>query len=230
MASSSVPSLLRLDPARTARCCRAAARTQTKYRMYLALVGADVPAEQRLQVGHAVDAAGVALLADDQHGQDQRHRLRDDGEVHAADAALEHREADDEGQQRGHQRSPRAASSGRLLNGSQNSGSSVSWFQSMKSGMPGVDWILVLIRVASLELEEHRHAVAAEAEEHALAQAQHAAVAPQHHQADGDEGVGQVLADQVEAEDVERSAAAPPPAAAPAAARLASSVAVSQVR
>ena len=31
----------------------------------------------------------------------------------------------------------------RLWNGTQNSGSAVIWFQSMKSGMPGVDWILV---------------------------------------------------------------------------------------
>jgi hypothetical protein len=75
----------------------------------LGAVGADVPAQQGLQVGDAVDAAGVALLADDQHRQDQRDRLGDDGEVHAAHAALEHREADDEGQQRGHQRSPPAS-------------------------------------------------------------------------------------------------------------------------
>ena len=33
---------------------------------------------------------------------------------------------------------------GRLLNGTQKAGSAVSWFQSMKSGMPGVDWIAVL--------------------------------------------------------------------------------------
>ena len=32
---------------------------------------------------------------------------------------------------------------GKLWNGFQNSGSCVIWFQSMKSGMPGVDWILV---------------------------------------------------------------------------------------
>ena len=57
----------------------------------LGAVGADVPAEQGAQVGDAVDAAGVALLADDQDGQDRRHRLRDDGEVDAADAPLEHR-------------------------------------------------------------------------------------------------------------------------------------------
>ena len=29
------------------------------------------------------------------------------------------------------------------LNGIQKNGSSVIWFQSMKSGMPGVDWIFV---------------------------------------------------------------------------------------
>ena len=32
----------------------------------------------------------------------------------------------------------------RLLNGTQNAGRAVSWFQSMKSGIPGVDWIAVL--------------------------------------------------------------------------------------
>ena len=32
----------------------------------------------------------------------------------------------------------------RLWNGSQNHGRLVIWFQSMKSGMPGVDWILVV--------------------------------------------------------------------------------------
>ena len=36
-----------------------------------------------------------------------------------------------------------ASDTGRLLKGTQNAGSSVIWFQSMKSGMPGVDWILV---------------------------------------------------------------------------------------
>ena len=37
----------------------------------LGRVGADVPAEQGLQVGDAVDAAGVALLADDQDREDR---------------------------------------------------------------------------------------------------------------------------------------------------------------
>jgi hypothetical protein len=47
----------------------------------LGVVGPDVPALQRAQVGDAVDAAGVALLADDQDGQDGGDRLGDDGEI-----------------------------------------------------------------------------------------------------------------------------------------------------
>ena len=58
------------------------------------MVGADVPAVQRLQVGDAVDAAGVALLPDDQDRQDRGDGLGDDGEIDAADAPLEHRGAE----------------------------------------------------------------------------------------------------------------------------------------
>ncbi len=44
---------------------------------------------------------------------------------------------------------------------------------------------------------------AAETEEHALAEAQDSGVAPAQHEADGDKGVGQIFADEVEAEVVE---------------------------
>ena len=44
--------------------------------------------------------------------------------------------------------------SGKLWNGFQNNGSWVIWFQSMKSGMPGVDWILVF---ATLEASSLRY-------------------------------------------------------------------------
>ena len=37
-----------------------------------------------------------------------------------------------------------ASVNGRLWNGTHQIGSAVIWFQSMKSGMPGVLWILVL--------------------------------------------------------------------------------------
>ena len=42
----------------------------------------------------------------------------------------------------------------RLWKGFQNRGSAVIWFQSMKSGMPGVDWILV---AAGLEASSFRN-------------------------------------------------------------------------
>ncbi|MNT71328.1 hypothetical protein D3C72_2098030 [compost metagenome] len=38
-----------------------------------------------------------------------------------------------------------AIANGRCRNGSHHHGSALSWFQSMKSGMPGVDWIAVLL-------------------------------------------------------------------------------------
>ena len=69
----------------------------------LGVVRPDVPSLQGAQIGHAVDAAGVALLADDQNGQDGGDRLGDDGEIGAADAAFEHRRADDEGEECRHQ-------------------------------------------------------------------------------------------------------------------------------
>ncbi|MNY45931.1 hypothetical protein D3C86_1810690 [compost metagenome] len=37
------------------------------------------------------------------------------------------------------------SATGRWRNGSHHHGSAVSWFQSMKSGMPGVDWMAVLL-------------------------------------------------------------------------------------
>ena len=168
----------------------------------LGAVGADVPAQQGLQVGHAVDTAGVALLADDQHRQDQRHGLRDDGEVHAADTPLEHGVADDEGQQRGDgndgdqrerqvlERLPPDGQGGELVP-----------VHEVRDAGGGLD--LGGDGVGRFQLEEHGHGVAAQAEEDALAQAQDAAIAPDHHQPEGDEAVGQVLAHQVEAEDVE---------------------------
>ena len=92
--------------------------------MYLGAVGADVPTQQRTQIGDAVDAAGIALLADDQDGQHRGQRLGDDGEVDAADAALEHCGAENEGEDRGTAITAMSAN-GRTLNGTQKYGSSV---------------------------------------------------------------------------------------------------------
>jgi hypothetical protein len=57
--------------------------------------------------------------------------------------------------------------------------------------------------VAGFELEEHGHAVTAQTEKHALAQAQHATVTPEHDQAQRDKGITEVLADQVQAKQVQ---------------------------
>ena len=54
-----------------------------------------------------------------------------------------------------------------------------------------------------LELEEGGHAVAAEPKEESLAEAENSGLSPAQNQADGDERIGQVLADEVEPEDVE---------------------------
>src|SRR5207247_3788587 len=65
----------------------------------LGVVRPDVPSLQRTQVGHAVDADGVTLLPDNQNGQYGGDGLGDDREIGAADAALEHRRADYQGEQ-----------------------------------------------------------------------------------------------------------------------------------
>ena len=168
----------------------------------LGVVGADVPALQRAQIGDAVDAAGVTLLADDQDGQDRRDGLGDDGEIDAADPPLEHRRADQEGKERRNdqdrqdgecqavERLPEERQLGDLI-------------PVHEIGNAGGRLDLGVGDARRLELEVHRHAVAAEAEEHALTQAQNPAVAPAQHQADRDKGVGQIFRDQIEAEDVE---------------------------
>ena len=169
----------------------------------LGVVRPDVPSLQRAQVGHAVDAAGIALLPDDQDGQDRGDGLGDDREIGAADAALEHRRADDQGEQAGHQD-----------DGENGEGETVERLPEQRQrgdlipvheiGNAGGRLDLGVLDAGGFELEEHRHAVAAEAEEHALPQAQNAAIAPAQHQPDRDEGVGQIFRDQVEAEHIQR--------------------------
>ena len=57
-------------------------------------------------------------------------------------------------------------------------------------------------RVRRFQLQEHRHAIAAEAEEDALAEAEHAAAAPEQDEPDGDEAVAEVFPHQVQAGDI----------------------------
>ena len=168
----------------------------------LGVVGTDIPSLERAQVGHAVDAAGVALLTHDQDGQDRGDRLRDDGEIGAADAALEHRSTNDQGKDARHQD-----------DGGDGEGEAVERLPEQRQrgdlipvheiGNAGGRLDLGVLDARCLELEKHRHAVAAETEEHALPQAQDAAIAPADHQPQRHEGIGQVFRDEVEPEDIE---------------------------
>src|SRR5580704_4129813 len=168
----------------------------------LGVVRPDIPPLQGSQIGHAVDAAGVALLPDDQDRQDSRDRLRDDGEVRAADAALEHGRTDDEGEYAGNQddrgycetqaveRLPERRQRGDLIP-----------VHEIGNAWGRLD--LGVFRARCFELQKHRHAVAAEAKEHSLPQAENSAIPPANHQPESDEGIGEVFRDQIEPEDVE---------------------------
>lgn len=168
----------------------------------LGVVGADVTAVERAQVGDAVDAAGVALLADDQDGQDRRNRLGDDGEIDAADPALEHRRTDDEGEDGRHHQ-----------DGDDGEGQAVERLPEKRQlgdlipvheiGNARRRLDLGVGDTGCLKLEEHRHAVTTKPEEHALPQAEDAAIAPAQHQPQRHKRVGQILGDQVEAEHIE---------------------------
>ena len=57
---------------------------------------------QCAQVSNTIYAAGVALLTDNQDGQDGGNRLRDNGEVHTTDTTLEHGNRDDESEDSRH--------------------------------------------------------------------------------------------------------------------------------
>ena len=155
----------------------------------------EVVAEEALDVGEAVGAAGGALLADQQDHQRGGQRLAEDREV-GARAPGAGRPASRAATATSIGSSTVMASSANtgLANGSHHQGSASSCAVELHEvgqvcPAPGVG-----------ELEVHGHRVAAEAEEHALAEGQHAAAAPGQADADGDDREAQVLGEQVEPE------------------------------
>ena len=127
----------------------------------------------------------------------------DDGEVDAADPALEHRGANDEGEDRRHQddRQDRQRETVERFPEQRQLGDLIPVHE-VGNARRRLD--LGVLDAGRLELEVHRHAVAAEAEEHALPEAQDAAIAPAQHESDRDKGVGQIFGDQVETEHIQR--------------------------
>ncbi len=143
------------------------------------------------------------MLADDQHRENQRDGLGHDGKINVADPSFEQGHTDDKRQQHRH-RDHRKQGKGEAVKGHpqpRQLGDLVPVHEVRNAGR-GLDFGAG--RVRGFELEEHRHAIAADPKKHALAQAEDAAVAPTQHQADRDKGVGQVFADHVQAEGVQR--------------------------
>ena len=167
------------------------------------MIGSDIPPVQRPQVGDPIDAAGIALLAHDQDGQDRSDGLGDDGEIDAADPAFEHRSTDQEGKER---RNDQDGQNGECqtverLPEQRQLGDLIPVHEIRNAG-GRLD--LGVGDAGGFKLEVHRHGVAAETEEHALAKAEDAAISPAQDEADRDESVSKIFRDKVEAKDVQR--------------------------
>ena len=168
----------------------------------LGVVCPDIPALQRAQVGDAVDAAGVTLLTDDQDGQDRGDRLGDNGEIRTADPPLEHRSADNEGEDRRNRDDceDRESQAVERLPEERELRELIPVHEVRDAGRR-LD--LGVGDAGCFQLEKHRHAVAAEAEEHSLPEAQNATISPTDNEADRNKRVGQIFRDQVEPEDIQ---------------------------
>ena len=143
--------------------------------------------KKNCDVGQAVGAAGEPLLADQQDHEGGGQRLGEDREVRAAHPLPEHQQAQHAappavGSTHHHgQREHRVAE--RLPQRRQLSRRRSTTMKSGRLPGAGVD-----------QLQVHAHRVAAEAEEHALAEGEHAAVPPGQVDADRDDREAEVLA------------------------------------
>src|ERR1022692_337857 len=163
---------------------------------------ADVPAPHRAEIGDSVAATRVTLPAVNAERKDQRQCLGDDSEIDAAHAPLEHRQPDDERHQR-RQGEDREQTEGQTLerNPKRRQMRDLIPIHEIRNAWRGLDF--GADRVRRFELQEHRHAISAEAEENSLPKTEHAGFAPEHHQAERHESVGQIFANEIEAEGVQ---------------------------
>ena len=167
------------------------------------MIRTDVPAVQRPQIGDAVDAAGIALLADDQDRQDGGDGLRDDREIGSANSPAEHRNADKQCQQHRDQRhrNKRERQTVERLPEPGQGGDLVPVHE-VRDPRRGLD--LRRFRRRCLQLEEHRHAIAAQTEENPLSKAKDSGITPAQHKPQGDKPIGEIFAHQVQPERVHR--------------------------
>jgi hypothetical protein len=156
----------------------------------------EVVAEEALDVGESVGAAGGGLLADQPDREGRGERLAEDREVRALHPAAEDEGAEDRGD--GHrQQHGRGDGEERVLERPppprEFGGRAVQLHEVGKVAGTGVG-----------DLQVHRHRVAAEPEEHALPEREQSAAAPGQADADGDDRGAQVLGEQPEPEVRER--------------------------
>ena len=151
-----------------------------------------VEAEDVLEVGEAVVAAEAEIVAEEGEQQGEGHRLGDDREIDAGDAAAEGEPAEDEGEQARHQHhhehgEPEHVEAvpvpGQFL--------PVEEHHEVGQDRVGID-----AARADLAHQVHAHGVAAEREEGAVAEREDAAIAPDQIERERQHGVAEVLAEQ----------------------------------
>ena len=160
-------------------------------------------AEHGLEAGEPIGAAEVHRVAVEREPGAQGQRLRDDREVHAADPATEREVAEREAEDGGHQDDRR-----------QREGAGVERLPEQREFRHPIphhevgERALIDALRADLEHEVHPHRVGTQTEEHAVAETQHAGIAPQEVQTESEDGVRQELAEEVEGEvrQIERRA------------------------
>ena len=103
----------------------ASASAEAKAQHGARAVGLHGEAQDVLEVGHAVVAAQAHVVAEEGEQQGEGHRLGDDREIDAGDAAAEGEPAERQRQQRSARRRPSAAANQNWSKPCQNQGSSL---------------------------------------------------------------------------------------------------------
>ena len=152
----------------------------------------DIEAEDVLEIGQAVVSAEAHVVAEEGEHQRVGHRLRDDRQVDAGDAAAEGEPAEDERESARHQHDhdrgePEVVEAvpvpGQLL-------------PVQEDHEIGQDRVGIDAAGADLAHQVHAHGVAAEGEEGAVAEREDAGEAPDQADRQSQQRVGQILAKQ----------------------------------
>ena len=172
-----------------------------------------VEAEDVLEVGQAVIAAEAEIVAEEAEQQRIGHRLGDDREIDAGDAAAEGEPAEHEGEQARHQQDHQRGI-GEMLEAVPVDRQLLPVQEHHEVGQ---DRIGIDAAGADLPHQIHAHGVAAEREEGAMAERQDAGIAPDQVDRERQQRVAEVFAEQRDqiGRDVQRRARPAPADSAP---------------